>query len=66
MITTFLVRLPDGTTTTCTTLAEATTLALQHPGAEVEPVVQFKSCSQHRSYEAANCPICGTATRLST
>jgi hypothetical protein len=61
MITVYDVALPDGTVTV-TTLAEARGLVVAHPGVEVEPRVLYTPCVEHRAYETANCPLCGTSS----
>lgn len=45
--------------------AEVRALIADHPDAEVRPVVTVdEPCKLHPSYEADNCPDCGTATTL--
>lgn len=59
MLTTYRVRMSDGSVVTCTTLDEVQALVLAEPHAQVEPVVHYRPCPLHRAYESANCPLCG-------
>lgn len=65
MLTFYEVIEPDGSSRRCTTLQEARELVAGRPEVEVRPIVRYRACRQHPAYEPANCPLCGTAPRIS-
>ena len=66
MLTTYRVRLTDGTVMTCTTLDEVRRLVVTDPDAQVDPAVHFRACAQHPAFESSNCPACAAPSDAST
>jgi hypothetical protein len=58
VITTYVVRLPDGTVLDVDDLVTAGRLVLDNPAAQCEPIVHYRPCPNHRAYESGNCPAC--------
>lgn len=64
MITTYVVTFPDGASRSVTTMDEVAALVSENPQVQVKSHVRFTPCSEHRAYEAANCPLCGTSAQI--
>jgi hypothetical protein len=61
--TTYVVRLPDGVAVDALDLDSARRLVTDNPGATCDPVVHYRPCPEHRSYEVGNCPSCDEHVR---
>jgi hypothetical protein len=63
MIIRYKIQTVEGVSLMVDSLAEAK----EHVGigATIEPMITFRSCPEHPSYEPANCPLCGTGAQIS-
>lgn len=65
MITVYRVLLQDGSARSVSTLDELVALRSEHGEIRVDVDVRYTPCPEHRAYEAASCPQCGTSKSMS-
>jgi hypothetical protein len=63
---TFLVTAADGSPLgTAESIEDLKAIVADHPGAQFKSVVTILNpCERHASFEADNCPTCGTAAKI--